>query len=129
MTFGDEKHLWFRLHKNKETFNDDTKLRFAQPNGSLIILHPDDEKPDEEGWHWRHMSNMISSNSITFSFTFRCVQERIGVKPTGELLNPKISHTKGLKFKAGNKEFQSSRYQNKRVILERRMKDFFETHS
>ena len=129
LTFGDEKNLWFRLQRNSGTIDVDSKLHFRQNCGSLIVLDPRDEEPDEEGWHWRHKSDMQTRESITYSFTFRCVQRTEEVTITGNIKRPISNPEKEAKYKDGERDLKTTEYKNKRRDLENRMEIFFYRHS
>ena len=97
-----------------------------QNSGSLTVLDPKDEQPCKEGWHWRHMSNMADKAGITFSLTFRSVRETAEVKPSGELVSPKLKESKKQKFQEAERIIDSIFYKEARRDLEERMQLFFD---
>ena len=96
--FGDQKNLWFRRHKGKE--NHDNLIHFSQTSGSIFVIDPDDENPDEEGWQWKHMSDMLRGDdphSMTISLVLRVTDMTV---PVDKKQRTKTNSTQGV----GDKE-------------------------
>ncbi len=113
LTFGDDKNLWFRKHKSKDEFKENSTVVFRQRNGSCIIMDGDDEYPGDDGLHWRHMSNMVDRREgITFAFMCRVVQKEVLVDSTNNtLVEQRISEKKLAQLKAAEHHFDTDYYQ------------------
>ena len=94
LTYGDEKSLRFQKYSGNQRLNI-PEIVFPQKHGSLFLLDPRDEKTDDLGEFWKHMSDMNRDESITFSFTFRSVAKTVEVTNTGKLATPQnFTHKK-----------------------------------
>ena len=124
VTFGDPKNFWMAKHKGG-TSDRDTLLHFLQRHCTMTILHGSDKKHDEDGKVWKHMSNMRSSEGITFALTMRCVQMEAIVNQDGTIPHPTISPTLQQRLEAAESVFQTEEYKQERQELEERMMDFF----
>jgi hypothetical protein len=103
LTYGTTKNLWFRRHQSNDVFYNSSKIHFQQRSGSLTVVDARDEVPDEQGFHWRHKSDMVGEdpNGIAFSFSFRCVQMHQFVDPkTNRLVYPWETPMKTAWFRA-----------------------------
>ena len=95
----------------------------------MTILHGSDEEHDEDGKVWKHMSNMRSTEGITFALTMRCVQmEAIVNQDDGTIPHPTISPTLQQRLEAAEGVFQTEEYKQEHQELEERMMDFFICH-
>ena len=70
LTFGANKNLWFKKYWNSKDSHPNSLLHFLQKSGTLFVLDPRDEMPDQHGDHWRHCSTMGTEEGITFTFAF-----------------------------------------------------------
>ena len=95
LTFGDTKNLWFQQHSSKTKPIDNSLVHFLQKSGSLFVLDARDEVYGENGWHWKHKSNMAVADGMTFSLMFRIVQMTKKVDPmTSPLVDPSVGPKK-----------------------------------
>ena len=124
LTFGADKHLWFQRYWATDKSYPNSLLHFLQKSGTLFVLDPRDETPDDTGNHWRHCSTMATEQGITFTFAFRCVQASVLVNPNGTLLDPKISNKRRKLFEDGERHFQTPYYNTELANLEERMEQF-----
>ena len=128
LTLGASKNLWFRRHLSSKEYKDSTLIHFLQSHGTLYVMDTACEKPDENGWHWRHMSDMTKEGGITFSYIFRCVQNKETVEPNGALTQPHITSHKEKTFAEGEDIFNSDEYKTQREQLNKEMVQFFQTY-
>ena len=129
LTFGADKHLWFRRHVSSNQFNESTLLHFLQTSGTLIVLDPKDEQPDGDGRHWRHGSTMATTDGITVTYTFRCVQCSVLVHEDGTLVSPPISNKRRKLFEDGEKHFGTDYYKSELEKLQSRMSEFLDNNN
>ena len=128
LTFGADKHLWFRRYCSSKDYNEQTLIHFLQTSGTLIVLDPQDERPNKSGKHWRHGSTMATKDGITVTYTFRCVQCSALVYEDGTLVNPEINKRRQKLFDAAEKQFESNYYKNELAKLEARMSVFLDNY-
>ena len=126
LTCGSPKNLWFRRHKSSKEYDPESLLHFQQNHGSIVVLDGRDEEPDQDGFHWRHMSNMgMDATGITYTFSFRSVQHQLAVAPNGCLIKPpSLSPLKELAFEMGAVEFDDDHYKASKKELKKRMAEF-----
>jgi hypothetical protein len=125
LTFGDDKTLRFQKFGSNKKLNI-PELVFQQKHGSQFLLDPRDEKTDEMGEYWKHMSEMNKDKSITFSFTFRSIAATIEVTEDGYLAYlEKFTHAKkDAKFKKGEQLMQGEEYEKQVREIDRRVAEF-----
>jgi hypothetical protein len=72
------------------------------------------------------MSDMNNDESITFSFTFRCVEKTVEVKKDGSLAKPQkfTNKSKDAKFEKGAKLMTGDEYLKKISEIDNRVVDF-----
>ena len=128
LTFGADKHLWFRQYCSSKDYNEQTLIHFLQTSGTLIVLDPQDERPKNSGKHWRHGSTMATKDGITITYTFRCVQCSALVYEDGTLVNPKINERRQKLFDEAENQFKSNYYKNELAKLEARMSVFLDKY-
>ena len=130
LTFGDTKNLWFQRHSSKTHPIDNSLVHFLQKSGSLFVLDARDELYGENGWHWKHKSNMAVSEGITFSLMFRIVQTTKRIDPnTSRLAEPKVGPKKKIQFEKGQKQLTTKFYHDRKTDLDRKLKDFFDKNN
>ena len=90
-------------------------------------LDGEDEIPhDDDGCHWRHMSNMKNDTSVTFSFVFRATQMETAVnQQPRKLISPRVGEKKAKQYKDGEKIMDSPLYKKQIASLNNKMEDFF----
>jgi hypothetical protein len=129
VTFGEPKFLYFRKHHNRHHHKQTSEIKWQQLTGTLFLLHPDDELPNEkDGMHWRHKSEMSkeSPDNVTFSFMFRVVQHEVVVDQcNGTLWNPEIARKKEKVYERAEHIFRTEHYKWWNKELAERMDKFF----
>lgn len=128
LTFGDPKVLWFLKHLTKKEWDPSTLLRFVQRHLTLFVLDGRDERLDENGMQYRHMSNMIHEENITFSIMFRCVKATSVVNADGSLVAPYVTSEKKEMMELAMCRFDTDQYKQNREELENRMRQFFQRY-
>ena len=88
----------------------------------LMILHGR-ALVDGDGRHWRHGSTMATTDGITVTYTFRCVQCSVLVHEDGTLVNPPISNKRRKLFEDGEKHFETDYYKSEIEKLRSRMSE------
>ena len=126
-SFGDPKNLWFQRHSSKTKPIDNSLIHFLQKLGSLFVLDLRDEIYGENGWHWKHKSNMAVAEGTTFSLMFRIVQMIKKVDPsTSRLVDPSVGPKKKTQFEKGKKVLCTKFCHTRKTDLDRKMKEFFD---
>ena len=127
-TFGLDKSLFFRKYDMGGRYDDETTLHFLQRHGTLYIIDCKDEKPDAQGKRWKHKSEMIHKDGVTFSLIFRCVQATAAVEPNGTMVAPVLSNRRRMMFEEAEHLFETDDYRLAREDLEARMIAFFQRY-
>jgi hypothetical protein len=126
--FGDAKELWFKKHLDRTTIVPNSEIRIEQTHGTLFILdHRDEmwnEQEDGSLAVYRHSSNMINSEGMTFMLIMRCVAASQEVHPAGELVNPQTTELRQNKFKEAEDLMNSEWYRQRLNELEGRKRNF-----
>jgi hypothetical protein len=128
-TFGDTKILEFRRQGRHGNLDNNSHLEFSQENGSIFVLHPDDEKIDYLQKHWRHKSEMklVNNNkpnpdAVTFAFMFRVVQGEVWLNVADSTLaNPPLPK----KFNGSKGKFYTEHYKEESQKLQNKMQKLF----
>ena len=129
LTFGDPKNLWFRKQKSKEDYKDSSLLHIHQNHGSIVVLDGIDEQFDRDGYQWKHRSDMIDPNYITFTLVFRSVQISVAVHEDGRLANPpQMSDYRQDNFDSHQDVMTTDEYDAKCKDLDERMERFFQKY-
>jgi hypothetical protein len=128
-SFGDEKNLWFRRHRNQNIYHTNTLVQFKQKSGSMIVLDARDEQPDEKGFKWYHMSNMIDSGSVTFSFMCRVIKTSADINMNDSTLSVKrLAPSFETRLDKGIAKMKTEKYFEGRLDLEKKIMEMFERH-
>ena len=145
LTYGSTKNLGFQQHKecpkndkktatHKSTEEElrarvvrkDSTIKIIQNSGTMVVLDGRDEKPDEHGWRWKHMSHMVEAGGITYTFTFRSLQSWAQFNPDGAFYQPKITSNQEKKMQKSKamQIFSQPWYIEASEDLELRMAEF-----
>jgi uncharacterized protein YaiI (UPF0178 family) len=126
-TCGDPKHLWFqKAFKHNQTVPS-SHCHIVQKNGSMFVLDGQDELLNNPLYTtWKHMSDMINPDDVTFSFMCRVIQKQVEVcKDTGRLHNPKLTCKKTAQHDAAQGTFKTSHYKQEKKALMHKMEQVF----
>jgi hypothetical protein len=131
-TFGDCKDLEFRKYLEDGDHDDRTRLLFQQRNGSIFLMHPQDEAISTvDGSHWRHKSEMKKDNeNVTISYMFRVVQRKVWVNAVDSTLaNPTFDKRRQQQFEKAAGKTHCNYYIQANQDLQTRMGSVLERFS
>ena len=127
LTFGADKDLWFRKHRTKKDYKEDSLLNFVQRHGSLTVIDSNDERWDEEGFQWRHGSTM-RGDGITWTYVIRTVHVSTVVNDDGTLAEPVLTDSREKMFDDAKDLFKTQYYKEQREILDSKMDKMFKQY-
>jgi hypothetical protein len=127
--FGNPKELWFKKHYDKTTVKPNSEIRIEQTHGNMVVLDPRDEKwvTEEDSIEptvWRHSSNMINDDDMSFMLIIRCVRATQEVLPMGQLVDQRTTELRQRKFNEAQALMKSEWYQQRMVDFEMRKREF-----
>ena len=96
----------------------------------MIVLDPQDEKPDNVGFKWFHKSDMIKNGNVTFSFMCRVVRKSVEVNTRDSSpIKKEITENFKKRLDDGAPQMCTLNYFFRRLELEKAISDMLQKYN